>query len=145
MKFWVRFLATFGYVGEFPAGPGTAASAIAAIIAWYGFESLPWIAAVLSVIGFLVTFPAASVFGSKDPGRFVLDEVCGMMVSVLWLPKSLTIFLAAFTLFRLLDIFKPWPVSRLDRMKHPTGIMWDDLAAGLLTNCILQIVYLAVR
>jgi phosphatidylglycerophosphatase A len=145
VKFWVRFLATFGYVGEFPAGPGTAASAVAAVIAWYGFDALPWIAGGLTLAGFLLTFPAERAFDSKDPGKFVIDEVCGMMVSVLWLPKTLPFFIAAFVLFRIFDIFKPWPVGRLDRMKHPSGILWDDLAAGVLTNAILQIVHLAVR
>jgi phosphatidylglycerophosphatase A len=145
MKFWVRFLATFAYVGEFPAGPGTAASLVAVVIAWYGYAALPWMVAGFTLIGFLTAFPAASVFGSKDPSRFVLDEVCGMMLSLLWLPKTLPCFAAAFVLFRFFDILKPWPVSRLDRMKHPSGIMWDDLAAGLLSNSILRIVYLAVR
>ena len=68
----------------------------------------------------------------------MLDEVCGMMATVLWLPKTLPVFIAAFLLFRLLDIWKPWPISWLQDQKHPFSIMHDDLAAGLLGNLILR-------
>ena len=65
-----------------------------------------------------------------------------MMLSVLWLPKTPVVFLAGFILFRLLGILKPWPLSRLQKNPHPSSIMWDDLAAGALTNGILQLLVL---
>ena len=95
---------------------------------------------VFCVIGLICCKPARDVFHAEDPSIFVMDEVCGMMVSVHWLPKELWIFGGAFFLFRLFDIWKPGPIGRLQKMKSPLSIVWDDLAAGLLANLILQVI-----
>ena len=91
------------------------------------------------MLGFLVCRPSQAVFHSKDPSSFVMDEVCGMMLSVLWLPKSLLWYAVAFGLFRLLDVTKPWPIRVIQRSSHPFMIMADDLLAGVFTNLILRL------
>ena len=111
---------------------------MAILIAKPLFDFLPIATLILSILGILICQEATRVLSSSDPAPFVLDEVCGMFVSILWIAPSLKIWILAFVLFRLLDTFKPWPIIIFQRMKHPTGIMWDDLAAGFLTNLILR-------
>jgi phosphatidylglycerophosphatase A len=137
MKMLCRLISSCLYLGELPAS-GTWGSLVGWVLAWYFFEyTLPLFAA-LCVLGYALTLIAEESFGSKDPSAFVLDEVCGMMLAVLWLPKTVWVFAAALALFRLFDIWKPWPISILQKMKHPFSIMHDDLAAGLFANLILQ-------
>ncbi len=99
------------------------------LVAWFLF---------FCVAGFWVCRASQKVFGTQDPKQFVMDEVCGMMLSVLWIPKEPGFFLIAFLLFRALDIWKPWPISKIQKNRHPSAILWDDLAAGLIANLILQ-------
>ena len=137
MKIFCRVVSSCLYLGELPA-PGTWGSLVGWVLSWYFFEYSAPMLLVLCVLGYALTLMAEQSFGAKDPAMFVLDEVCGMMLSVLWLPKTVPVFLAGFLLFRLFDIWKPWPISILQKMKHPFSIMHDDLAAGLFANLILQ-------
>ena len=109
------------------------------MLAWFSPQTLLIELALLTVLGYCFTLYAEQVFSSKDPGPFVLDEVCGMMLSVALLPKTFVIYAAAYVLFRILDVWKPWPISILQNMKHPFSIMHDDLAAGLLTHLVLSL------
>lgn len=138
LRRFVECLASFFYVGSLPWMPGTFGSAVGAVLAWFFTPWLAPILAVLSLAGFAVCAPAQIFFESKDPPQFVLDEVCGVMLGVLWLPADSRLFAAAFLLFRLLDTWKPWPISIIQRRKSPSAIMWDDLAAGAIVNLILQ-------
>jgi phosphatidylglycerophosphatase A len=127
------------YLGELPGG-GTWGSMVGWVLAWYTLSHHALLLAGLCVFGYGFTLVAEQSFGSKDPKEFVLDEVCGMALSVLWLPKTALIYTSAFILFRFFDIWKPWPISRLQEMKHPFSIMNDDIAAGFFANIILQII-----
>ncbi len=142
MNNWVRTLASFFYVGYLPWAPGTFGSLAGLLIGWVFYGALPYLTIAFCVLGFVICKPATAVFLSHDPSAFVLDEVSGMMLSLLWLPKTPAVFLAGFILFRLLDILKPWPISRIQKSPNPLSIMWDDLAAGALVNVILQLVVL---
>ena len=77
-----------------------------------------------------------------DPPRAVWDEVIGMWVTCLWLPKTAPWMLAAFVCFRALDILKPFPISRLERLPRGWGIMADDIAAGIVGAAGLNLVRL---
>ncbi len=139
-KAWTRIIATFFGVGCIPLVPATWASAIATVLAWYLGEPLIYpVLAVFTISGFWACHAAKEVFESDDPKPFVMDEVCGMMLGVLWLPRNAYLYLAAFILFRILDAWKPWPISKIDESHRPSCILWDDIAAGVLTNVILQI------
>jgi len=76
----------------------------------------------------------------KDPPCVVIDEVCGMLLGLLFVPYDIKLVIIAFLIFRILDTLKPFPVGRLERLKGSLGIMTDDLVAGLYTNIILQAV-----
>jgi phosphatidylglycerophosphatase A len=95
--------------------------------------------AVLSVAGALlalvVGIPAGTIVaresGGEDPGHVVLDEVCGQWIALAASPADWPHAILALLLFRVFDIIKPWPARQLERLHGGTGIMLDDVAAGL--------------
>jgi phosphatidylglycerophosphatase A len=135
-----KIIATFFGIGFIPLASGTWASAASAGICWYLSEPVLIASIVLlSALGLWACAPSRIVLRSEDPSAFVMDEVCGMMLSVLWMPKAVPVYVAAFFLFRLFDIWKPWPISRIQASPHPWSIMLDDLLAGIFTNIVLQV------
>lgn len=140
-------LATWFGCGYFPWGPGTVGSAAALAIAivlhiYAGSAHLTYLLLTVVFLGPAIwaSSRTALLVGRKDPGLVVVDEVLGQWVTLLgataFVWKS---FLAAFILFRLFDIWKPWPVRRLERLPAGVGIVADDLAAGLYGALILYI------
>lgn len=135
------FIATVGGIGYIPYVPGTAASVVGLGIVW-----ILSAASFQQVMGCLVAIvlalwsagPTAKAMGTTDPHHIVIDEVAGMMVGVALLPVQWKIYLAAFILFRLLDVIKPFPLRRLEKLPGSWGILLDDLGAGLLTQLILR-------
>jgi phosphatidylglycerophosphatase A len=93
------------------------------------------IAIALAVLVALIGIPAATRVargaGAKDPQFVVIDEVVGQLVALIAVPLAWKSFLAGFILYRVFDILKPPPVRRLETLPEGTGIMMDDLAAGL--------------
>jgi phosphatidylglycerophosphatase A len=79
------------------------------------------------------------IFYGHDPSTVTIDEVLGMWVSLLFLPKTLLLAVGAFIIFRLLDIVKPWPARFFDRKQGGWNIMLDDVVAGIYTNLVLQL------
>jgi phosphatidylglycerophosphatase A len=75
--------------------------------------------------------------GTKDPGVIVIDEVAGMMLSVLTLPRTVAVLFAAFVLFRLFDIWKPFPARESQSLSGGLGVMLDDVIAGLYALLVL--------
>jgi phosphatidylglycerophosphatase A len=147
------WLATCFGIGFLRPGPGTYAS-IAATLAWVvlaGFHFagpvLFGITATLAIAATLIGIPVATRVaqeaGIADPGFVVIDEAAGVWTALLAAcipgrPRSMAAAAAALVLFRALDIWKPWPVSALDRMHGGAGIMLDDIAAGLYAfACVL--------
>ena len=132
-------------LGLFPIAPATLASLAATIVYWLlpiysdspAFLALtaaslaigPWACQTL-------TTPT-----DPDPKRAVWDEVAGMWLTCLLLPKTLPWLAAAFLLFRALDILKPWPIRRLERLPGGWGIMADDAAAGLIAAAALNAIH----
>ena len=141
-KFLVKVLSTFFYVGYLPLIPGTFASLagvlVYILIQGYALNYL-LITLLIIAIGFLVSGPAEKAMQRKDPPYIVIDEVAGMLLSLLFLPYDIRIVALAFILFRLLDTLKPYPARSLERLKAGAGIMADDLVAGVYTNIILQV------
>ena len=129
----------------FPVAPATAASLVAVVVYW----ALPMSGdspAFLGLVGAsLLAGPWAcgSLASSDDPDprRAVWDEVAGMWLTCLFLPKTLPWLAAAFLLFRALDVIKPWPISQYERLPGGYGIMADDVAAGVLGAAVLNLVY----
>ena len=139
----IKIISTFFYIGYLPFIPGTFGS-IAGIFLYYLLKDSISIytifSCILIILGFLVSGPAERMLNKKDASCIVIDEVCGMLLSLIFLPYNIKIVVLAFILFRILDALKPFPLDRLQRLKGGPGIMADDLVAGLYTNIILQIV-----
>jgi phosphatidylglycerophosphatase A len=139
-------IATWFGCGYFPCGPGTigslAAVMIAVILGRYGIgrDALAISIAILLLPAIWAASRTALMVGRKDPGLVVVDEVLGQWVTLLGAPaRSWKVFVAAFALFRLFDIWKPWPVRNLERIPAGTGIVADDLAAGVYGALILYV------
>jgi phosphatidylglycerophosphatase A len=132
---------TSGGAGYLPYAPGTWGSLVGILLAILARDprTVLYLALVTSVIGLILCGQAREHFGVKDPQAFVLDETAGQLAALCFLPLSAAVMASAFVLFRLLDILKPLGIRRLDRMNHPSGIMLDDLAAGLAVNAALQV------
>src|SRR5262249_9177012 len=87
---------------------------------------------------------AAKLFGTEDDGRITVDEVAGMLLSLVWLPALPVVMASGFLLFRLFDIWKPWPASRAEHLPGGFGVMADDLVAGLFANLVGQLLWRVV-
>jgi len=145
----MRAISTLGPVGHMRPAPGTWGSLAALPLAWVAMLGGPWVfvAATLAVVA--VGFPAAraevAASGAHDPSQVVIDEVAGQWIA-LW-PVAFGAWavgmpvlalwpgwIGAFVLFRLFDVWKPGPVGWADRRGDVTGLMLDDVIAGVLAG-----------
>jgi phosphatidylglycerophosphatase A len=143
MTDWRLFLA-FGFgSGLSPKGPGTAGT-LAAIPVYllllvFGEQVYLLATLLICVSGVWLCQYAADKLGVHDFGGIVWDEIAGYLVTMLFVPFSWAAVLIGFLLFRLFDIFKPWPICVLDKeLGGGLGIMLDDLVAGLFSWAILM-------
>ena len=149
MNHIIMALATGFYVGMIPGAPGTWGS-LAAILPWLFLKdlSLPSYLAVLVfvfVLGFFVSGSAEKILDRPDAGPIVIDEFLGMFITLTLAPPHPGAWILGFILFRIFDIFKPFPVSWFDRQIHGgIGIMMDDVVAGLYAFCSLQLLWLVI-
>lgn len=141
----VKMLSTWFYVGNLPVAPGTAASAVAVVIAIICSSSIFFyicVSLIVIILGFLVSGKMEKFLGEKDPGCIVIDEVAGIMLAFFLLPITPVVIIVAFFLFRAFDMFKIYPVNKFEQLEGSTGIMMDDIIAGIYTNIVMQ---LAIR
>jgi phosphatidylglycerophosphatase A len=138
------FFATGGYSGFSPIAPGTAGSLVGLLIYLIPGVNDNYFLIILSVLFFIVGIITSSKIEKAigdDPGIIVIDEIVGMWVSLLFLPKKVPFYLGAFILFRLFDIIKPEPARKVEKIKKGWGIMLDDVVAGIYTNISLQFIH----
>ncbi len=141
-KTWTvrRLVATGLGIGYIPLAPGTLGSLLGAVLC-YSLADLPWpvsLGATILLIA-IATYTAdrtAKELGGADPPEIVIDEIAGMFVAAVALPGTLYEFGAVFLLFRLMDIVKPSPISRLEGLPGGIGIVADDVAAALLARAM---------
>jgi phosphatidylglycerophosphatase A len=148
---WAWALGTFFGAGLLKPGPGTYGS-IAAVLLWFGAAHLLHPAPVALAIGTaiaalaatLIGIPAATIVaresGREDPGHVVLDEVAGQLIALIAIPADWRHAAVSLLLFRIFDIFKPPPIRQLERLPAGTGIMLDDVAAGLFALLLAQMI-----
>jgi len=137
--------------GLFPVAPGTVGTAGAAVTAWLLLAYVPaattdwWAVAlaatlVASAVTVLLT-PDLERRTGKDPQVVVTDEVAGYFVTLAAVPSpGLPHLVAAFFLFRLLDVVKPWPANRLEKLPEGWGVLLDDVMAGAYGAAILALI-----
>lgn len=145
---WATAVATFCGIGRIGPGPGTWAS-LATVLLWWLVASHTAASARLPLILFLIVIvtsigiPAATLeargCGNKDPSHVVIDEVAGQLVTYIACPIVWQALLAGFILFRGFDIMKPPPVRSLEKLPGGTGIVLDDLGAGVYALILLRV------
>lgn len=145
---WASVIATLFGAGRLRPGPGTWGSA-AAVLIWFFVgrmvepqwrtEILAGMAALVIAIGIPAATRFARAAGQKDPQSVVIDEVAGQWITLLAAPLTWKSLLAGFILFRGFDILKPPPVRQLEQLPEGTGIVIDDVAAGLYALLIMRI------
>ncbi len=142
---WVLALATVFGLGYSPAAPGTAGTAGAVVIYYLAFAARSWWAYAalwLALLGlsFWVAQKVQDALGREDPQIVVIDEAVGFFAAMFLLPPTWGYVLAAFLLFRALDVIKPFPASYFDKkVLNGVGIVMDDVCAGVYANLALQL------
>ena len=145
---WATLIATFFGIGRMRPGPGTWGS-VTTVLLWAALAHAlapplrtPVVAA-LAIFVMLVGIPAATqvarASGSKDPQYVVIDEVAGQLIALIAVPLAWKTFLTGFILFRAFDIVKPPPVRQLERLPEGSGIVLDDVAAGIYAFVGMQL------
>lgn len=128
--------------GLLPKAPGTWGTVVGvglyAAIMPFGIEALAVVTLMVTATGFPICGVAARRLGVHDHGAIVWDEIAGVLITLLFVPFDWTWMLVAFVAFRVFDVLKPWPISRLDReVGGGLGIMLDDVLAGLAAGLLL--------
>jgi phosphatidylglycerophosphatase A len=137
----ITFLATGFGAGLVPFAPGTAGTLVGVLLCLL-FLPFPWIIrlpAVLALLAFsvYVAHQAENIYQKKDDQRIVIDEIIGFQITML--PAGINIFniCAAFVLFRIFDILKPFPIRNLQRLPGGWGIVADDVFAGIYAGAVM--------
>jgi phosphatidylglycerophosphatase A len=138
-----KLISTFFFAGYFPFAPGTFGSLITLAIIWFLIPTFFYILLPISIGLFFLSVWSAGraeeTFG-KDGSPIVIDEVTGMTISLLFLPREVKSFAAAFFLFRLFDIIKLPPARRMERVKGGWGVTLDDVVAAVYANLTLHLI-----
>lgn len=147
---WAWTVGTFFGAGNLKPGPGTYGS-VAAVLIWLAIANflrpnhheLLAITIGLTILSTVIGVPASTIVareaGREDPGFVVIDEVAGQLLTCIALTPSILHAALALLLFRLFDIFKPWPIRKFENFPEGHGIMYDDLAAGVLAFAVAQL------
>lgn len=145
----VMFLATGCYIGNLPIAPGTFGSVLGLFLCYF-LSKIGLLLALFLTIAFIlcamwIAHEAEKVLQTKDPGCIVIDEIAGMILTLIGLPFNMMTIILGFAMFRGLDIWKPYPIRFLEKkLPGGVGVVMDDVAAGILSNLILRILLIAI-
>ena len=158
---WAWIVASFFGAGYWRPGPGTAGSVAAAAVwlwvgnmgwgklhiggsSWLSVGGLSWLTAAAALTLLVVGIPASTVVarqsGRKDPPFVVADEAVGQWITLIACPCALRNAAFGLILFRLFDIWKPFPIRRIEHLPEGWGIMLDDVGAGVYALISMQII-----
>jgi phosphatidylglycerophosphatase A len=143
LNFIEKLLGSGFYTGYIPVASGTFGSLAALLIYLIpGFENIyviiPSIIIVI-IIGIPLGTKFEQVYKMEDPPYCTIDEVAGMWISLILIPKEIIPVLAAFFLWRLMDIIKPYPARKFESLPGGLGVMMDDIAAGIYSLVLVHI------
>jgi phosphatidylglycerophosphatase A len=139
--------ASMFYIGFIPGAPGTYASLATTLLFYLVYHFMGRIVPALhlsalcliSLAGVLASAEINRNTGQEDPSLIVIDEVAGQLLTFLFLPVNMLNLIVGFVAFRTFDIWKPFPIRKLEQLGSGVGVMADDLLAGLYGNIVLQI------
>lgn len=140
------------YIGFIPGAPGTYASLATTLLFFliYHFSGriVPALhlstLCLISVAGILASAEIESSTGRKDPSFIVIDEVAGQLLTFLFLPVNFLNLILGFLAFRTFDMWKPFPIRKLESLGGGVGVMADDLLAGVCGNVVLHLLNLCM-
>lgn len=137
------------YTGFIPLAPGTFGSLVGLLIYYIpGFEKPQILIPAIIIFTFYGMFLGSkfeTVYG-KDPGQCTIDEIVGMWITLLILPKTLLISTIAFFVWRAFDIIKPYPMRKIEEIEGGIGIMSDDIVGGLYSLFTMNlIIYFLIK
>lgn len=145
MEKLVKFITSAGGIGYLRGG-GTLASLAGLVLASF-FLQVPdgylFLLTLSIMAGFLLVGRAEVLFNEKDSRKIVIDEVVGVLFAFFHVPFQLFYLAVGFMLYRVFDIAKIYPARKIEEMAGATGVMGDDILAGLYTNAILSLINLA--
>jgi len=147
-----QMIASLFYVGFLPGMPGTYGSIITAVLFYLVYSLTGSIqpefhlgfVCLITLIGVLASAEIERSTGVEDPSYIVIDEVAGQLVTFLFLPITGWNILLGILAFRIFDIWKPYPIRKLERIGKGVGVMADDLLAGIYGNIVLQILNISL-
>ena len=145
---WIRMLATGFGTGLSPVAPGTAGTLAGVLISLASWP-LPWLfrfffVVAISAVSIYVAGEAEKHYGNTDDQRIVIDEIAGYQVAMLPVAVTGLHLLTAFVLFRIFDIWKPFPLKHFQKFPGGWGVVADDLGAGVYAGILMLIlVFLA--
>lgn len=148
MSALARRIATLGPVGYAPLAPATAASAVVTVVAWFvPAPPLPALLLLLVAGLGLAVWSAGVAEGTlgHDAKPIVIDEVIGQSIALLFAPRTIPFYAAAFLLFRLFDVWKPLGAREAQRLPGGWGVVADDCVAGVTAGVALQLLLVIVR
>ena len=134
-----RFIISFFYLGDIKYAPGTITSFFVMLLCFFIIPQQLFVnfTFIFCFLGFISCYYFAKNNSEKDPSYIVIDEVAGMMISLLMIPKVFYYYFLAFLLFRFFDILKPSFITTSENLPNGIGIMLDDILSGLLVYLIL--------
>ena len=146
----VMFFATGCFIGNISFAPGTFGSILGLALCFLLSKIEFAVAVVLTILFVLfavwMAHEAEIILKAKDPGCIVIDEIAGMLVTLIGLPFNMISVFSGFLIFRILDIWKPYPIRFLERrLSGGVGIVMDDIAAGVLGNIILRVSFSVIK
>jgi phosphatidylglycerophosphatase A len=137
----ITFLASGFGSGLSPVAPGTAGTLVGVLICLFCLP-MPWVLRLLFVVVLLalsiyVAGQAEKIYEKKDDQRIVIDEIIGLQVTMLPVAINILNLCVAFVLFRIFDIWKPFPLRNLQKLPGGWGVVMDDVAAGIYAGIVL--------
>jgi phosphatidylglycerophosphatase A len=140
----IMIIATGFYSGYLPKAPGTWGSLVGLLL-FFLLHALSWqiylaVVAGLLVVGTFAAGEAEKIMDRKDPGLVVIDEIVGMLITMIAIPATPLAMALGFILFRIFDIWKPFPIHLIDQRFHGgLGIMLDDVVAGIYSLAAMHL------
>jgi phosphatidylglycerophosphatase A len=138
------------YIGFIPGAPGTYASFATTLAYFFTYRIYGGILpslhvstlCIVTIAGVLASAAISRRTGQEDPSYIVIDEVAGQLLTFLFLPVSFFNLAAGFVAFRVFDMWKPFPIRKMESFENGVGVMADDLLAGVYGNVLLHLLNL---
>jgi phosphatidylglycerophosphatase A len=142
-----EWIATVFFIGHLPLAPGTWSSFAALLVWWLAMGNISVVlfitlTVIIAAVGVVTSSQIVRHSQVTDPSRIVIDEWAGQWISLWGVPFHWGYGLGAFLLFRLFDIWKPYPISRMEKLPLGWGVMADDLGAGFLALISIHLIRL---